>query len=735
MLEDDLIVPPPAVRTLLEKAAHAVAKMPALEDKLAQKHATDPRFTFLRPSDPYHAYYQATVNASRASPAVRGAAASPAVPPATSAAAEAASAEAAEAGPASAPAVAKATALVVDPATAPPGALAPAPDAAPAPYAAPATLAASEAPTSTPLVLSERAVPTNGEAATPLPPPPSPPAPPFLAPEAKTVVAPAVSKLSAAKLRSVSERPIPDRAPSPDRFSVLDSVPPPGLLSLDVMKLVAQCCARDGRDFVLLLGEKEVRNPLFDFLKPLHPHNAVFQRLLNAYTAILERRFAADDEAPASLLRGDLVKSEALANFWYRHDWQELKSSGKEGGQGNSVSPDFSGGAIDWHDFIVLETVDLDETEVDLPAPLADPTQIPRVMAAADSMRLEKARNTEGVDMELDMDDGDAAVEAISTHASRVEAVVVTADVDTDIPSGSVRKVHADMPSHQSKFPVASASAAAGASSQRPEKVRLPDGQVVPLTDATPAMHAQLIDPKYKEERLRASAKNLRQNLADGDQVALQLARLNKSKPDSGVFNRGDLQASLVERTRGAPAAHVELPEAVQSGPALPGKGDEKERPQKKARVEAALGALTHAATSNDVAVPSESKQSASGGDALGRSAVSRDANGLLSEEVWLARVGEKVAIVVAVPEHGNKDWVLEGQKIELEVPLRSTVQRLKEVLSRQECTKVPANKQKLYFEGAGFLSNRSSLASYNIPAGATISLEVKERGGKKKAS
>lgn len=658
MLEDDVIVPPPNVRGLLEKTASAVGKTPALESRIALKHATDPRFAFMRPSDPYHAYYQAKVKGAQK--------------PAPSSVNDGASNVEGEAKLSDNPAVANDNFAVL----------------------------------ATPTVLAPA--------------------------EAESVVAPAVSKLSKAKLKSASERPVPENPPSADLFSVLDVIPAPDLLSLHVMKIVAQSCARDGRDFLNLLAEKEMRNPLFDFLKPMHPHFPLFQRFVDAYGAILERRSSKEPGPPGSLLHGQLSKSKALSKFWYRHDWQKQKTS--QGDPKTSVAEDFTAGALDWHDFVVLETIDLDENEVNLPAPLADPTQIPRVMAAADSMRQQEDKNKEDVDMDLDMemDGGEVNGESIN----RIDSVVITADVDSDIPSGRVRRGHAG---DYSQPPANSASVRPAPSTgpnlvPQTQNVRLPDGQIVPLSEATPAMRAQLIDPKYKEERMRASAKNQRQNLADGDQVALQLARLNKSKPDSGVYNRGDLQASLAERTKGAHLEPVDLPAPARSGPALPkdSTNEEMDHPAKKARVEAAVGALTQAAASKETE-PSLAKRDTIDGDAPAAAGTNDASDGLVPEAEWLAKVGDKISIVVAVPTHSNKDWVLAGQEIILEVPLKSTVQRLKEVLAKSACTKVPANKQKLHYEGVGFLSNRRTLASYNIAAGGKITLEVKERGGRKK--
>jgi splicing factor 3A subunit 1 len=673
MLDCDVIVPPPNVRGLLEKAASAVGRTPALESRIAQKHASDPRFAFLRRSDPYHAYFRAKVEAARLAPsssAVRD--------------------PQGEAKPAD---VAQTPAIGTD-------------------GSKPPQQAESEA---------QSVAPRPSDAS---------PAEQNAAPGVQSA-APAVSRLKAAKLKSQRERPVPEKPPPDDLFSVPDVIPAPDLLSLDVMKLVAQCWMRDGREFVNLLEAKESRNPLFDFLKPMHPHFAVFQRILDAYAAIAEQRSCKGSGFMAQLCGGDLSRSKMLETFWYRHDWERCKGS-ENGREGVFGAGDIALAAVDWHDFVVVETVDLHDSDVNLPAPLADPSQIPRVMAAADNMRQQQVKNQQDVDMDLEVDGGDAH----DQYVSKADTVVVTADVDSDIPFARVRRPDADPRSkgthNGEKIPPTiereSNSNLAG------QCVRLPDGQIVPLAEATPAMHAQLLDPKYKEERLRASAKNQRQNLADGEQVALQLARLNKTKPDAGVYNRGDLQGSLAGRAKDVLPESIKLPTPAQAGPSMPipTADGSKEHPAKKARVEAAVGALTQAAAS---------KYSAEAGKKPGASELKKSdlqssvemPDGRFPEADWLAKVGEKIAICVAVPLLDNRDWLLSGQEINLEVPVRSTVQRLKEVLAKPACTKVPPNKQKLHYEGVGFLSNHRSLAYYNIAAGGRITLEVKERGGKKK--
>ncbi|GAA5888121.1 hypothetical protein JCM5296_005441 [Sporobolomyces johnsonii] len=58
--EPALILPPPAIKAIVDKTAAFIAKSPnasLLEDKFRQREKTDQRFAFLNPTDPYHAYY------------------------------------------------------------------------------------------------------------------------------------------------------------------------------------------------------------------------------------------------------------------------------------------------------------------------------------------------------------------------------------------------------------------------------------------------------------------------------------------------------------------------------------------------------------------------------------------------------------------------------------------------------------------------------------------------------
>jgi splicing factor 3A subunit 1 len=101
----------------------------------------------------------------------------------------------------------------------------------------------------------------------------------------------------------------------------------------------------------------------------------------------------------------------------------------------------------------------------------------------------------------------------------------------------------------------------------------------------------------------------------------------------------------------------------------------------------------------------------------------------LIPEDQFLAQHPGSVRISVSVPnlEEGN----LNGQMLEVTIQsLSETISSLKEKIAAEVA--LPANKQKLSGR-AGFLKDNLSLAYYNIGPGETLTLALRERGGRKR--
>ncbi|KAL1822364.1 hypothetical protein ACET3Z_009142 [Daucus carota] len=101
----------------------------------------------------------------------------------------------------------------------------------------------------------------------------------------------------------------------------------------------------------------------------------------------------------------------------------------------------------------------------------------------------------------------------------------------------------------------------------------------------------------------------------------------------------------------------------------------------------------------------------------------------LIPEDQFLAQHQGPASINVSVP---NVDDVnLKGQVLEIRVQsLSETVSSLKEKIAGG--IQLPSNKQKLSGK-AGFLKDNLSLAYYNVSGGETLSLSLRERGGRKR--
>lgn len=694
-----IIIPPPEVRELLEKTASFIAnaKKESLEARVIEKHRDDPRFTFLHESDPYHAYYRhrvAEIRAERNEGAAKQAA-----------------------GPSIATgALHGAKHYTEDPRN----------------YRNDAPTGDEDQGNATQLERSGADEPQKTVAAKP-----KNMALVAVAAGTTTTKAAEISFLKTERAKAEALRQEPREPPPEDVFSLPHVNPAPTALGLDVMKLTAQFAAQHGPDFVEGLARREGRNALFHFLKPIHPHFVAYQRLVDAYTLILDKG-AAKQRLIKRLEALAHSRDTMLNEVWHIHDW-ECQKAEREHEAALDEREKTRRAQIDWHDFVVVATVDFDDSELDsdtaLPAPVTDTRQLPRMLAAARKAQAELEKNRDDVDMDVDAQVATKSKPPRSDverelGAQPKDARVELSNVDSDIPEDRIRRT-INEPNGQTAANVTPQSA------PMETTVVLPSGQRVPLSKMQQSVRAELLDPSYKVERARAAEKNRLQNLAGGDEVARNLARWEQAHKDGGVYNRGDLQEALLDK-RKAPEinAATRVRKAPQSGPSLPDERANKSGPgessdgrlSKRARVDKAVDALVKGKETDNAGGDEDDTTKDTEAET---DKPEEKISGLLSGEEWIKKQGTKAKIRVMVTKHNNKDWKLQGQEINMSAPLKSTVAKLKSVMARH--TKLPANRQKLQMDKVGFLKDKMTLAAYNLSDGAIITLEVKERGGRKK--
>uniref|UniRef100_UPI00358F1148 splicing factor 3A subunit 1-like n=1 Tax=Myxine glutinosa TaxID=7769 RepID=UPI00358F1148 len=188
------------------------------------------------------------------------------------------------------------------------------------------------------------------------------------------------------------------KEPPPDWEFMAD---PPSIAAfdLDVVKLTAQFVARNGRSFLSQLMAKEQRNFVFDFLRPQHSLFHYFTKLVEQYTKIfippkgLMQKLRKEAENPKEIM--DLVR--------YRVEWLKFQERERKKEEEEREKERVAFAQIDWHDFVVVETVDFQPHEQGHFPPPTTPDELGARILAQE--RYEKFGESEEVEMEVESED------------------------------------------------------------------------------------------------------------------------------------------------------------------------------------------------------------------------------------------------------------------------------------------------------------------------------------------
>lgn len=199
---------------------------------------------------------------------------------------------------------------------------------------------------------------------------------------ARAVEAPAAAPVTA----PVEEAPVPRKELVPPELEQYSVRVPEGIsgLDLDVIKLTAQFVARNGKSFLSGLTQREHNNPQFYFLKPTHSLFGFFTTLADAYSKVLM-----PPKGLADRLKRDASNRQAvLERCIQRLEWEkvQLKSRRKEEEAAERERTQMA--LIDWHDFVVVTTIDFNEGEdEDLPEPLTLEEVVRKAKRLAEEVR------------------------------------------------------------------------------------------------------------------------------------------------------------------------------------------------------------------------------------------------------------------------------------------------------------------------------------------------------------
>lgn len=173
-------------------------------------------------------------------------------------------------------------------------------------------------------------------------------------------------------------------APPPE-FHFSARMPNISAQDLDVVRLTALFVAMNGRSFMTTLSQKEARNYQFDFLRPQHSLYQFFSRLVDQYTLLLQTSSVEGEKAKRQRMH-DLEQNvkdrfHILGRAKQRSDYLKFQEEQKAKKEEQAEKEQLEYAQIDWHDFVVVETVLFEEA--DEQAELPPPTSLNDLQSAS----------------------------------------------------------------------------------------------------------------------------------------------------------------------------------------------------------------------------------------------------------------------------------------------------------------------------------------------------------------
>ncbi|XP_058090326.1 probable splicing factor 3A subunit 1 [Magnolia sinica] len=422
-----IIHPPPDVRTIVDKTAQFVAKNgPEFEKRILANNTGNAKFSFLSSSDPYHAYYQHRISEFRAQ--VQSSSLQP--PPSQ-------------------------------------------PSDSAMPDAAPAVPVADG---------NEEAKPDVSQ----------------FKPPVRKVLEP----------------------PEAEQYTVRL---PEGITGeeLDIIKLTAQFVARNGKSFLTGLTSREINNPQFHFLKPTHSMFMFFTALADSYSKVLMPPKGLTEKLRKSVTDMTTVLERCL----HRLEWERSQEQARQKAEDEIEQERMQMAMIDWHDFVVVETIEFADDEDD---------ELPQPMTLEEVIRRSKVSATEeeeevvepGKEVEMEMDEEEVQLVEEGMRAASLEENVDEKKNEIKVPDEPEppMRIVKNWKRPEDRIPA----------ERDPTKFGVSPitGELIPINDMAEHMRISLIDPKYKEQKERMMAKIRETTLAQDDEISRNIIGLARTRPD-----------------------------------------------------------------------------------------------------------------------------------------------------------------------------------------------------------
>ncbi|KAI1771672.1 Pre-mRNA splicing factor PRP21 like protein-domain-containing protein [Hypoxylon cercidicola] len=386
----------------------------------------------------------------------------------------------------------------------------------------------------------------------------------------------------------------PAGPPKPPDFQFSARMPNISAQDLEVVKLTALFVAKNGRQFMTALSQREAGNYQFDFLRPNHSLHNFFQHLIDQYSMLLRAGGIDGEGGKVQQERIDelqqniddkfhiLVRAKQRAEWWKHQEDEKQKKEEEEEKERLTYSQ------IDWHDFVVVETVVF--TEADDQANLPPPTSLSELQYASleqkakvsvsANLRIEEAMPTDednaynGYTLPSNYNlphhpqgpypSVPTPPQAAYQMAPPLPPNVMQEDEDAlrirEREEARLRMQHAQAEAKGGAAPMkikenyVPRAAARAANRQGTQMALCPNcNQQIPMNELEAHMRIELLDPQWKEQKAKAESRYATTNLSHFD-VANNLKRFASQRGDlfDGVTGQPISEEELARRKRAA---------------------------------------------------------------------------------------------------------------------------------------------------------------------------------------
>jgi len=291
----------------------------------------------------------------------------------------------------------------------------------------------------------------------------------------------------------------------PAEYEYIADPPSISAFDLDIVRLTALFAAKNGRTFINHIMNKEARSNQFDFLRPQHSLYTYFTKMVEQYNKVLIPQKSSLEKLKKEIENPKII----LEDVEYRVEWARHEARQKEKELAAAEKERQMYAQIDWHDFVVVETVDFfAEEQGNFPAPVtidelgARLLQQERIEKYGEES-LQNSEKEKGAAMEEEAEDNeDENVTSSSIPFKRQDMDMEESDEEEE--AFVMPQLHLQKPPNQSKI----------IKDYDPKKQKQANRQqdetyvISPFTqekvkasDLQKHVKYQLIDPNWKDER------------------------------------------------------------------------------------------------------------------------------------------------------------------------------------------------------------------------------------------